>query len=286
MILKLENITKKYGDFFALNNINCEFSEGIYGILGPNGSGKSTLMRIMVEVLAPTMGRVTYDNRDISVLGDQYREILGYVPQNFGAYKSFSAEKFLLYVAALKGIKEKDAVLKIHNLLEKVGLNEVKTKKLKTFSAGMLQRLGIVQALLNDPKILILDEPTAGLDPNERMRLKNILSEFSKEKIIILSTHIVSDLEYIAKEVLILKNGSLIEKKSPEELLKRISDKVWCICMASEEYLRVKDDLKIINICRFEENVELRVISEKKPYENAVKDSPKIEDIYVYYFGI
>jgi ABC-type multidrug transport system ATPase subunit len=284
MILKVENVTKKYKDTFALKNISCELSKGIYGLLGPNGAGKSTLMRILTDVLAPTSGRVTYDSTDISILGENYRDILGYLPQEFGAYKSFTAEKFLLYVGALKGIEGKDAVIKADDLLDLVGLDSVKKKKIKGFSGGMVQRVGIAQALLNDPKIIILDEPTAGLDPNERIRFRNILSGLSKDKIIILSTHIVSDIEYIADEVLLIKEGELIQKKTPEKLLSEMNGKVWTMILDEEEYLRNKDNFKLVNTHHQQKRVEIRLVSENKPHENAVSVLPRMEDIYVYYF--
>ena len=284
MILKVENVTKKYKDTFALKNISCELSKGIYGLLGPNGVGKSTLMRILTDVLAPTSGRVTYDSTDISILGENYRDILGYLPQEFGAYKSFTAEKFLLYVGALKGIEGKDAVIKADDLLDLVGLDSVKKKKIKGFSGGMVQRVGIAQALLNDPKIIILDEPTAGLDPNERIRFRNILSGLSKDKIIILSTHIVSDIEYIADEVLLIKEGELIQKKTPEKLLSEMNGKVWTMILDEEEYLRNKDNFKLVNTHHQQKRVEIRLVSENKPHENAVSVLPRMEDIYVYYF--
>lgn len=284
MTLRIENVSKKYNDFFALKNIDCEFSTGVHGLLGPNGAGKSTLMRILVDILAATAGRVTYNNSDISILGEAYRDILGYLPQEFGAYKNFTAEKFLLYVAVLKGIKEKEALVTVDNLLDLVGLNSVKRKKIKGFSGGMLQRVGIAQALLNDPQVLILDEPTAGLDPSERIRFRNILSGLSKDKIIILSTHIVSDLEYIADEILLLKEGELMQKKPPDELLSELKGKVWTMLLSEEEYLKNKSTLKLVNTHHQQNQVEIRVVSENKPYENAVAVSPRMEDIYVYYF--
>lgn len=285
MNLKIENITKKYKDTFALKNINCELSEGIYGLLGPNGAGKTTLMRILVDVLSTTSGRVTYNNTDISILGEDYRDILGYLPQEFGAYKSFTAEKFMLYVGALKGIKEKEAVIKVDDLLDMVGLGSVKKKRIKGFSGGMVQRVGIAQALLNNPKVIILDEPTAGLDPSERIRFRNILSGLSKDKIIILSTHIVSDIEYIADEVLLLKEGELIQQKSPDELLSEMNGKVWTMIIDDEDYLRNKDKFKIVNTHHQQNRVEIRLVSENKPNKNAVSVLPRMEDIYVNYFG-
>lgn len=285
-MLKIENITKKYNNSFALLQVNCELSEGIYGLLGPNGAGKSTLMRILVDVLQTTSGRITYNGADVSTLGESYRDLLGYLPQSFGGYNNFTAEKFLRYVAALKGIEGKDAIVRVDELLELVGLNDVKKKKLRGFSGGMIQRVGIAQALLNDPKVLILDEPTAGLDPSERIRFRGILSELSKDKIIILSTHIVSDIEYVANEVLLLKAGELIKKKPPTALLAELDGKVWSMILTEMDFLQQKDSLKLVNTHHLQDKVEVRVVSAVKPNDNAVAVLPRMEDIYVYYFGV
>ena len=285
MTLKIENITKQYSDKFALKQVSCELNEGIYGLLGPNGAGKSTLMRILVDILQSTSGRITYNGVDISTLGESYRELLGYLPQSFGGYSNFTAEKFLHYVAALKGLEGKEAIVKVDELLNLVGLHDVKKKKLRGFSGGMIQRVGIAQALINDPKVLILDEPTAGLDPSERIRFRGILSELSKDKVIILSTHIVSDIEYVANEVLLLKAGELIEKKSPTELLSELDGNVWSMILTEEDYLKQKHSLKLVNTHHLQDKVEVRVVSDDKPGDNAIAVLPRMEDIYVYYFG-
>ncbi|MEK3934642.1 ABC transporter ATP-binding protein [Sporosarcina sp. FSL W7-1349] len=285
MTLKIENITKKYSDKFVLKQVSCELYEGIYGLLGPNGAGKSTLMRILVDVLQSTSGRITYNGADISTLGESYRDVLGYLPQSFGGYSNFTAEKFLHYVAALKGLEGKEAIVKVDELLDLVGLQDVKKKKLRGFSGGMIQRVGIAQALINDPKVLILDEPTAGLDPSERIRFRGILSELSQDKIIILSTHIVSDIEYVANEVLLLKAGELIEKKSPTELLSELEGNVWSMIVEEKAYLKTKHRLKLVNTHHLQGKVEVRVISNDKPGDNAIAVLPRMEDIYVYYFG-
>lgn len=284
-MLKIENVSKQYKDFYALKKIDCELTEGIYALLGPNGAGKTTLMRILVDILEPSTGRVTFNNQDISILGENYRDILGYLPQGFGAYGNFTAEAFLMYVAALKDIERVYAIQRVNELLNLVGLAEVKKKKLKSFSGGMKQRVGIAQALLNDPKVLILDEPTAGLDPSERIRLRRVLSELSKDKVIILSTHIVSDIEYVANEVLLLKEGELIEKKKPQQLLSQIEGHVWTLTLDEKDYLKHKQTLKIVNTQHLQNSVEIRVISEIKPNEKALTVEPRLEDIYVYYFG-
>ncbi|WP_234447911.1 ABC transporter ATP-binding protein [Viridibacillus soli] len=284
-MLKIENVTQQYRDVYAVKEVTCELTQGIYGLLGPNGAGKSTLMRILVDVLKPTKGRVTYNGKEISILGENYRDILGYLPQEFGGYSHFTAQEFLRYVASLKGIDSRVAHEKVDGLLELVGLCNVKKKKLKGFSGGMTRRVGIAQALLNDPLILILDEPTAGLDPSERIRLRGILSEISKDKIILLSTHIVSDIEYVANEVLLIKEGELIQKKAPKELLAALNGQVWTMVMNEDDFLKNKQHLKLVNASHLQGQVEIRIISDKEPHEQAVTVEPRLEDIYVYYFG-
>jgi len=207
MRLRTQNLTKNFGNRCAVDHVSLNFERGVYGLLGPNGAGKTTLMRMMVGVLPPSSGKVTLDGVTIGELGAKYRDILGYMPQEVGYYRDFTAKRFLQYLGALKGLDPKYANRRIDELLDLVGLADVKNKKLGQFSGGMIRRIGIAQALLNDPKILILDEPTAGLDPNERIRFKNILSELSEERIVILSTHIVSDVQSIAGQVILLRKA-------------------------------------------------------------------------------
>ena len=210
MELVIEGLTKQFKDKTAVNNVSARLNQGVYGLLGANGAGKSTLMRMICGILKPTGGRVSFDGIDSKE--EAFRAVLGYLPQDFGYYPDFSARDFLLYMAALKGISQKEAKERIKELLEEVGLTEVSRKKIKTFSGGMKQRLGIAQALLNKPKLLILDEPTAGLDPKERVRFRNLIKRIGQESIVILSTHIVSDVEHISDEVMIMREGSVIFK--------------------------------------------------------------------------
>lgn len=282
--LILENISKQYKDKCAVNNLNVELTPGVYGLLGPNGAGKSTLMRIMTDILNPTEGKVTLNGEDIGVMGDRYRELLGYLPQNFGIYKNFTAHKFLMYIAALKGLTTRSAEKKVNELLELVNLKENSKKKLGTFSGGMKQRVGIAQALLNDPKILILDEPTTGLDPKERVRFRNLISDMSKDKIVIFSTHIVSDIEYISKEVLLLKSGKLIEKNSTHNILKNMENKVWSAVVDEKTLDKLNKDFKVGNIMRGEEGIKVRIVSEEKPLPQAENEVSRLEDLYMYYF--
>lgn len=285
MNLTIESVSKVFDDKKALDSINLEFTTGVYGILGANGSGKTTLMRILASVMKPSSGRVLLDSQDISVLDYRYRDVIGYLPQHVGLYKNFTAEKFLLYIATLKGLSKEDAKAKVAETLELVGLVEHAKKKVGKFSGGMKRRVGIAQALLNDPKILIVDEPTAGLDPKERIRFRNLLSKISTNRIVLLSTHIVSDIEFIAKEVLILKAGKLIQKQTPQSLLKGIEEKVWSVTVDTEsEITKFQSIYKVGNIARVGNKFELRILSDVKPHQNAVQEHPNLEDLYLYYF--
>jgi ABC-2 type transport system ATP-binding protein len=285
MELTLERLSKRYQEKWAVRDFSIDFEPGVYGLLGPNGSGKSTLMRMLVDVLKPTGGRILLDGRDISLMGDEYRDKLGYLPQNFGVYKNFTAHRFLLYLAALKGIERKKAECKIDELLTFVNLKDMKNKKIKTFSGGMKQRLGIAQALLNDPHILMLDEPTAGLDPNERIRFRNLISEISSDRIILLSTHIVSDVEYIAKDIVVMKKGVLLQAAPSAALVKEMDGKVWRVHIQESDLLGLKQHHVIGNILRQSDGLDVRVISEQLPFPDAVQVKPGLEDYYLYHFG-
>ena len=212
MELRIENLTKQYGTNVAVNNLSITLGCGVYGLLGANGAGKTTLMRLLCDIQTPTSGSVSYDGENIRTNGDRYRNILGYLPQNFGYYPDFTGEEFLLYMAALKGLSKAEAKRKSAELLELVGLGEMGKKKVRTYSGGMKQRLGIAQALLGEPRLLILDEPTAGLDPKERVRFREVIARWGKENIVLLSTHIVSDIEHIADTILMMKDGQMIHQ--------------------------------------------------------------------------
>ena len=228
--LTLEGVTKKYGDKKAVSGVSCTLGQGVYGLLGANGSGKTTLLRMICGILEATEGSIRYGGSRIGELGAEYRRVLGYLPQDFGYYPEFTAKRFLLYLAALKAMPKEEAEARTEELLEMVELTREKGKKIKTFSGGMIRRLGIAQALLNSPEILILDEPTAGLDPRERIRFRNIISSLSKCRTIILSTHIVSDVEYIADEILLMKEGALLATGDMGRMLEMVRGKVWeCI---------------------------------------------------------
>lgn len=285
MELRLENLTKQYGSFFAVNNLNTVLTCGVYGLLGANGAGKTTLMRLLCDIQAPTAGTISYDGQNIREYGDRYRNILGYLPQDFGYYPDFTAMKFLLYMSAIKGLSKDFARQRSLELLDEVGLLQVKDKKIKTFSGGMKQRLGIAQAVLNDPKVLILDEPTAGLDPKERVRFRNLISSFSRNKIVLLSTHIVSDIEYIAGEILVMKRGKFIHEGRPDEIIHTIDGKVWECKAANEDVPFLENKYNIGNMRTEGNTTILRIIHNEKPMESAVTVTPNLEDLYLYYFS-
>lgn len=285
MKLELDNITKNYKDKRALYNVNYIFHEGVYGLLGANGAGKSTLMRIICGIMKSTIGEVKVNGTNIMKLDEKYRDLLGYLPQDFGYYPSFTANEFMMYMASLKGLSNNYSKKKISELLHIVGLDEVKNKKIKTFSGGMKQRLGIAQAVLNDPQILILDEPTSGLDPKERIHFRNLISGFAKDKIVLLSTHIVSDIESIADQIIVLKKGEIVVNGTPNVLIQQMLGKVWeCLIPESElEYASQK--YCIVNQHLQSQQVLLRIISEEKPdLEMSKAISPTLEDLYMFYF--
>ena len=288
MEIIIKNIRKEFKDKLAVDNFNATLNSGIYGLLGTNGAGKTTLMRILADVSNPSSGDILVNGESKSKLGDKYRDLIGYVPQNIGFYKNFTAEKFLYYVAALKGIDKKIEKSKVDELLKFVNLEKDRKRKIGKFSGGMKQRLGIAQALLNDPKILILDEPTAGLDPNERIRFKNLISQLSKDKIVILSTHIVSDIEFIANEILVMKEGKLVEKSSLEDILDIVRGKVYTLSVNEGDLENVQNKFKISSMMRTKNGIFARVVGDNKPDIKEFKyieEEPNLEDVFLYYFN-
>lgn len=285
MELKTIGLTKKFGSKTAVNDLNITLSNGVYGLLGANGAGKTTFMRLLCNIQNPTSGKVLLNGKNIVGLGEQYRNLLGYLPQNFGYYPDFTALDFLLYVAALKGLNERTARKKSKDLLEAVALSAESNHKIKTFSGGMKQRLGIAQAMLNDPRILILDEPTAGLDPKERVRFRNLISAFSKDRIVILSTHIVSDVEFIAEEIVMMKSGQIVHFGKPHEITSEINGQVWeCLVPTAyaEKYAATYNTSNLRNTDN--NQTILRIIADRPPMENAVRVQPNLEDLYLFYF--
>lgn len=284
MELSIENISKTYENETVVDAFTTTLTSGVYGLLGANGAGKTTLMKLISGTLRPTTGEIKYDGIEINKLGEDYRDLLGYLPQNFGYYPNFKAYDFLMYIASLKGIPHFKAKQKSLELLELVGLIDEKNKKIKTFSGGMRQRLGIAQAILNNPKLLILDEPTAGLDPKERVRFRNLISSISTDRIIILSTHIVSDVEYIADEIIVMKAGQLLHKGNVKEITSGIEGYVWECEVTKEEANALNQTHTISNLKHEEYKVKIRIVSETRPINGAVNVSPNLEDLYLHYW--
>lgn len=285
MELAIDRLTKQYKNKIAVDRFSINLKPGVYGLLGANGAGKTTLMRMICDIQKPTSGQIKYNGKDIKQLGENYRTVLGYLPQDFGYYPDFTAYDFLMYIAALKGISKEKAEIRANELLQIVNLENERKQKIKTFSGGMKQRLGIAQAMLNNPKILILDEPTAGLDPKERVKFRNLISSFSQDKIVILSTHIVSDIEFIADRIIVMKKGNKILEGTPEELLRDLNGKVWkCTVYDKKEVAELNSIYCIINIHQENNYTELRIVSDKQPYPHAVNVEPNLEDLYLAYF--
>ncbi len=282
--LTLNQVTKKYKDLCAVDHVEAVFTHGVYGLLGANGAGKTTLLRLMCDILRPDEGEILLDRTPINRLGASYRRFLGYLPQDFGFYPDFTAERFLLYMAALKALPSLEAKRKTAELLTMVGLEDSKNKKIKTFSGGMVRRLGIAQAMLNDPEILILDEPTAGLDPKERIRFRNIISSFSKDRIVILSTHIVSDVEYIADEILLMKKGRFLQQGSVENIMKQVQGRVWELVTDHAGAQRLNGLYAVSNLKNQGDKVAMRILAQDSPAPGAVCVEPVLEDVYLYYF--
>ncbi len=265
MTLEFFNIKKSYKNIMAVEDINLQFKEGICGLLGENGAGKTTLLNMMAANIMPTEGNITFNGENINTMGKRYRKLLGYLPQNFGFYPELTGQEYMEYLGLLKGIDNKHLKKQVTFLLKKVGLEKYAARRLGKYSGGMVRRIGIAQALLNDPQILILDEPTVGLDPAERLRLKEIVREMGRNKIIILSTHIVSDVEDLSDIIILLNNGKIFSQGSIEECTSQLQDKVWSINKIDHSgYETVK-----------------RVISNEKPDRSAVLAEPKLEDIFM-----
>ncbi|MBO3445583.1 ATP-binding cassette domain-containing protein [Clostridium sp. CCUG 7971] len=281
-MLSIKNITKNYGDFCALKNITMDFENGVYGLVAPNGAGKTTLIKMLSTLIFPSEGEILYNGENILSLDEKYRSILGYLPQEFGYYKSYSPNKFLMYLAALKGMEKEEAKKKIKELLKLVALEEVADKKMRKFSGGMIQRVGIAQALLNNPKILILDEPTAGLDPKERARFRNLLSELSRDKIIIVSTHIVSDIESISNEIVMIKDKQLLYKDNIENICKKLHGKVFEAEVNNSEMLEFRKNYLTLSEKQENQKVKVRFICEEEYNKTWNLVYPSLEDVFLY----
>ena len=277
-MLEISNLTKKYGDKIALNNFTYTFTKGVYGLLGPNGAGKSTLMNILVDGIKRTDGSIKYNGTEISKMGAKYRNIIGYVPQQQGMYETFTAEEFLNYIGNLKGIDKKELKAKISEVLEFVNLEDVRKKKIGGFSGGMKQRILMAQALLNNPEILILDEPTAGLDPKERIRIRNLVAKISMDKTVIIATHIVSDIEFIAGNIIMLDKGNIIKAGTPSELLKEIDGRVYEQFIEDSQVDEYNKKYMVSGLMSAANNIKIRFITDGNLEEGAVKVEPNLEE--------
>lgn len=285
MVLDIDKVSKRYKDKIAIDRFSVSLRPGVYGLLGPNGAGKTTLMRMVCGLIRPDGGNVFYDGKSIHDLGEDYRKILGYLPQNFGYYPNFTVGQYLEYIASLKGLNKNFSNRKIGELLEIVGLKSVCKAKISSLSGGMRQRLGIAQSLLNDPDILILDEPTVGLDPAERVRFRNLISTVSQGKITILSTHIVPDISYIADKILLVQNGKLRYAGNVQQLTTAVEGKVWEVLAQNQQVNRIEQDYIVSNVHHTPQGAVLRIISEYQPFRQAKAVLPTLEDAYLFYTG-
>ena len=283
-MLTLNNVSKNFGKFTAVENISLNMDNGLYALLAPNGAGKTTIIKMITTLLNPSEGEILYDGVNIKTMGAAYRELLGYLPQDFGYYKNNTPKQYLSYLAALKGVPKKETAEKIDYLLEMVGLSENADKKMKKFSGGMIQRVGIAQAMLNDPKILILDEPTAGLDPKERVRFRNIISVLSKDRIVILSTHIVSDIESIANQVILIRDKHIYKMDSVANICNELSGKVFEMQVSDKEYEKMEEKYIVLSARQEKGYMTIRVFDEADDgtdNDNKVSLSPNLEDVFL-----
>ena len=285
MELTICDLTKEFGSFRAVDRVSFTMTNGVYGLLGVNGAGKTTLMRMLTTLIKPTDGEILWDGQDVFKMDGQYRKLLGYLPQDFGYYPDFSIYDYLMYIASIKGIRPAAAKERVKELLKQVGLFRARHKKMKNLSGGMKRRVGIAQAMLNDPKILILDEPTAGLDPSERIRFRNLISELSGDRIVLLSTHIVSDIEYIANEILLMKDGCITISGTADEVVSSMPERVWSFSVPKAQIDAYLKAYKVANIKTIPGGAELRVLSTVRPNSAAVEVEATLEDVFLYYFG-
>lgn len=285
MELLIDKVSKKFKDKKAVDNISLELMPGVWGLLGANGAGKTTLMRMIAGIMQPTSGQVLYDGVPIQTLGEGYRDVFGFLPQEFGFYPEFTVKDYLEYVAVLKGLTPKDSKRRIHELLEQMTLSHVRNKKIIKLSGGMKRRVGIAQALLNEPEVLILDEPTSGLDPGERVRFRNLLSEFAHDRIVLISTHIVSDVEYIATQNAVMKGGKLIARGTTEELVRLVEGKIWTAQIPMNRLSEYERKLQIVNV-RNEDagQISIRYLAAEPYIEDSIPASPHLEDLYLWMF--
>ncbi len=285
MELQLEVVTKSYKNKQVLKGISLIMRVGVYGLLGPNGAGKTTMIRILADVLRPTKGSILYDRKDIHAVGDEYRANIGYLPQNVSFYGDFTGRDYLEYSAALKGMEKTHAKKRIEELAYSVGLLDDLNRKCTAYSGGMQRRLGIAQALLDDPEILILDEPTSGLDPYERIKFRNIISAYAKDRLVLLSTHIVSDVEQIAAQIMMMEYGTIQHIHPGGEYVRMMEGRVWLVEMPAEQLVSYQNQAVISNVRAKGDCMEVRIIEDAKPASNAVQAMPTLEDAYLYLFN-
>lgn len=284
-MLTVKNVTKKYRNNVVLNNINLDFENGVYGLIAPNGAGKTTLLKLLTTLSFPDSGEILWNGTNIIKLGEQYREVIGFLPQKFGYYKDYSPYQYLKYLSALKGIKSELAEKRTLELLETVGLKDVINKKMKTFSGGMIQRVGIAQALLNNPQILMLDEPTAGLDPKERVRFRNIISSLSGERIVILSTHIVSDVETVANKIIMFDKSGIICNDTVDNICSELKGKIFETRTDEKALEEFEKNYMILSRRQEGRTVVVRFVDIDESFDNAVEVEPNLEDVFIYKFG-
>lgn len=285
MELKITNLTKDFRKTRAVDGVNYTFHSGVYGLLGVNGAGKTTLMRMLTTLLNPTSGEITWDGEDIFKMDKEYRKLLGYLPQDFGAYPDFSVQDYLMYISTLKGIKPAAAKARVKEMLHLTGMTQFKSKKMKSLSGGMKRRAGIAQAVLNDPKILILDEPTAGLDPSERIRFRNLISELAADRIVLLSTHIVSDVESVAGQILLMQEGRFVVTGTMEEIIASCPNRSWICDVPKDQVLACHQKYRVANVKTLADHAQLRILSKDAPMSGAVPEDTSLEDVFLSYFG-
>ena len=285
MELSLNNLTKKYDALTAVKDVNYTMTSGVYGLLGVNGAGKTTLMRMICTLIKPSQGNITCDGKEIYEMEESYRGQLGYLPQDFGYYPDLTVSDYLMYIASIKGLRPAFARNRAKILLAQVGLKKSSKMKMRKLSGGMLRRVGIAQAMLNDPKILILDEPTAGLDPNEMIRFRNLISELADDRLVLLSTHIVSDVEFIANEIILMNKGEFFFTGTAENVISSIGKEVWTCAVPRQEVDEYLKHYLVANVKTSSQGAELRILADNPPVPNARQEQATLEDAFLFYFG-
>ena len=285
MELSLNSLTKQYDALTAVKDLNLTMTSGVYGLLGVNGAGKTTLMRMICTLIRPSRGNITCDGKDIFEMEGDYRRQLGYLPQDFGYYPDLTVFDYMMYIASIKGLRPAFAKSQTDSLLEQVGMKKASRLKMRKLSGGMLRRVGIAQAMLNDPKILVLDEPTAGLDPNERIRFRNLISELADDRLVLLSTHIVSDVEFIANEIILMNKGEFFFTGTAEDIVSSIGKEVWTCIVPRQEVDEYLKRYLVANVKTAPHGAELRILSDLAPVPDARQEQATLEDAFLFYFG-